>query len=103
MFIGTANVIDTIPGPLRDRMEIIELPGYTEEEKVEIAKRYLMKRQLEATGLTPEQLAITDDAIRAIIRRLHARGRRPQSRARDRRDLPAMSRRALPKARSAAS
>ena len=67
MFIGTANVIDTIPGPLRDRMEIIELPGYTEEEKVEIAKRYLLKRQLEATGLSPDACEITDDAIRAII------------------------------------
>ena len=67
MFIGTANVIDTIPGPLRDRMEIIELPGYTEEEKVEIAKRYLLKRQLEATGLSPGACEITDDAIRAII------------------------------------
>ena len=68
MFIGTANVLDAIPGPLRDRMEVIELPGYTEDEKVEIAKRYLVKRRLEATGLTPEQAAITDDAIRAIIR-----------------------------------
>jgi ATP-dependent Lon protease len=67
MFIGTANLIDTIPGPLRDRMEIIEIPGYTEEEKVEIAKRYLMKRQLEAAGLQPSQCEITDDAIRAII------------------------------------
>ncbi|HYB06485.1 MAG TPA: endopeptidase La [Methyloceanibacter sp.] len=67
MFVGTANVIDTIPGPLRDRMEIIELPGYTEEEKVEIAKRYLLKRQLEATGLQPGTCEITDDAIRAII------------------------------------
>ena len=68
MFVGTANVIDTIPGPLRDRMEIIELPGYTEEEKVEIAKRYLLKRRLEATGLGPESCEITEDAIRAIIR-----------------------------------
>ncbi len=67
MFVGTANVIDSIPGPLRDRMEIIELPGYTEEEKVEIAKRYLMKRQLDSAGLKPDQLAISDDAIRAII------------------------------------
>src|SRR6476660_9551264 len=67
MFIGTANVIDTIPGPLRDRMEIIELPGYTEEEKVEIAKRYLLKRQLEATGLARGTCEITDDAIRTII------------------------------------
>ncbi|MGB6427313.1 MAG: endopeptidase La [Methyloceanibacter sp.] len=68
MFVGTANVIDTIPGPLRDRMEIIEIPGYTEDEKVEIAKRYLLKRRLEATGLDPSTLEITDDAIRAIIR-----------------------------------
>ena len=56
------------PGPVRDRMEVIELPGYTEEEKLEIARRYLLKRQLEATGLTAEQCEIADDAIRAIIR-----------------------------------
>ena len=68
MFIATANVLDTIPGPVRDRMEIIEIPGYTEEEKLEIAKRYLLKRQFEATGLKPEQCEITEDAIRAIIR-----------------------------------
>ncbi|MGH6737017.1 MAG: endopeptidase La [Methyloceanibacter sp.] len=68
MFIGTANVLDQIPGPLRDRMEVIELPGYTEEEKVEIAKRYLLKRQLEASGLSPEQCDITEGAIRAVIR-----------------------------------
>jgi ATP-dependent Lon protease len=68
MFVGTANVIDTIPGPLRDRMEIIELPGYTEEEKVEIAKRYLLRRQLEATGLEAGTCEISDDAIRGIIR-----------------------------------
>ena len=68
MFIATANVLDTIPGPVRDRMEVIELPGYTEDEKLEIAKRYLLRRQLEQTGLTPEQCEITEDAIRAIIR-----------------------------------
>src|SRR5689334_5863844 len=67
MFIGTANVLDAIPGPLRDRMEVIELPGDTGDEKVEIAKRYLVKRQLAATGLTPEQGEITEPAIRAII------------------------------------
>jgi ATP-dependent Lon protease len=67
MFIGTANVLDAIPGPLRDRMEVIELPGYTEDEKVEIAKRFLVKRQLAATGLTPEQVEVTEPAIRAII------------------------------------
>jgi ATP-dependent Lon protease len=67
MFIATANVLDTIPGPLRDRMEIIALQGYTEEEKVEIAKRYLVKRQLEANGLNEEQASLTDAAIRAIV------------------------------------
>jgi ATP-dependent Lon protease len=67
MFITTANVLDTIPGPLRDRMEIIQLPGYTEEEKLEIAKRYLVKRQLEGNGLTSEKVAITDEALRSII------------------------------------
>ncbi|HKC30325.1 MAG TPA: endopeptidase La, partial [Burkholderiales bacterium] len=67
MFITTANVLDTIPGPLRDRMEIIQLPGYTEEEKLEIAKRYLVKRQLEANGLTSEQASITEDTIRTIV------------------------------------
>ncbi|MGH8769074.1 MAG: endopeptidase La [Burkholderiales bacterium] len=67
MFIATANVLDTIPGPLRDRMEVIQLPGYTEEEKLEIARRYLVKRQLEANGLNPEQATLTDAAIKAII------------------------------------
>jgi ATP-dependent Lon protease len=68
MFITTANVMDTIPGPLRDRMEVIDLPGYVEDEKFEIARRYLVKRQLEANGLKPEQAEIDDLALRAIIR-----------------------------------
>jgi ATP-dependent Lon protease len=68
MFICTANVLDTIPGPLRDRMEIIQLPGYTEEEKIEIARRYLVKRQVEANGLKPEQVSLTDSALTAIVR-----------------------------------
>ncbi len=67
LFIATANVLDTIPGPLRDRMEIIQLPGYTESEKLEIAKRYLVKRQLEANGLKAEQASVTDAALSAII------------------------------------
>jgi ATP-dependent Lon protease len=67
MFIGTANMLDTIPGPLRDRMEVIELPGYTEAEKAEIARRYLIKRQLDANGLKPEQAELTDAAIHSII------------------------------------
>jgi ATP-dependent Lon protease len=68
MFIATANMLDTIPGPVRDRMEVIELPGYTEAEKLEIAKRYLIKRQLDAAGLKAEQCEIADDALLAIIR-----------------------------------
>jgi len=68
MFIATANVLDTIPGPLRDRMEVIELPGYTREEKQQIARRYLVGRQLEQAGLTTEQCDIGDDALDALIR-----------------------------------
>jgi ATP-dependent Lon protease len=67
MFICTANVLDTIPGPLRDRMEVIQIPGYTEHEKLQIARRYLVARQLEANGLKPEQCEIGDDALTAII------------------------------------
>ncbi|MDX1374599.1 MAG: endopeptidase La [Burkholderiales bacterium] len=68
LFIATANVLDTIPGPLRDRMEVIHLPGYTEEEKLEIARRYLVRRQLEANGLAAGQAALTDAALAAIAR-----------------------------------
>jgi ATP-dependent Lon protease len=68
VFIATANMLDTIPGPLRDRMEIIDLSGYTEGEKLQIARRYLVRRQMEANGLKPEQAEIDDDALRAIIR-----------------------------------
>ncbi len=68
LFIATANVLETIPGPLRDRMEIIELTGYTEEEKLEIAKRYLVARQLAANGLKSAQASLTDAALSRIIR-----------------------------------
>jgi ATP-dependent Lon protease len=67
LFIGTANVLDSIPPPLRDRMEIIELAGYTEEEKLQIARRYLLARQLIANGLTSEQIQISDEALRKVI------------------------------------
>jgi len=67
MFIGTANVPDQIPGPLRDRMEVIELPGYTEDEKVEIARRYLVPRQRREGGLDESQFSITEAALRRII------------------------------------
>jgi ATP-dependent Lon protease len=67
MFITTANTLDTIPGPLRDRMEIIEIAGYTSDEKLQIAKRYLVPRQADRTGLKRGQLRITDAALRAVI------------------------------------
>jgi ATP-dependent Lon protease len=67
VFITTANMLDTIPGPLRDRMEIISLAGYTAHEKLEIAHRYLVRRQMEANGLKPGQVEIADEAIRDII------------------------------------
>jgi ATP-dependent Lon protease len=68
MFVTTANVLDTIPPPLRDRMEVIELAGYTEEEKLEIAKRHVIPKQLREHGLGPEQLRFEDDAIVLIAR-----------------------------------
>ena len=68
MFITTANMLDTIPPALRDRMEVIELPGYIEEEKLMIARRHLLPNQLEAHGLTDDSLQLTDNAIRTIIR-----------------------------------
>jgi ATP-dependent Lon protease len=67
LFIATANVLDTIAGPLRDRMEIIELSGYTVEEKLQIAKRYLVERQLKANGLEASQVTITDAALARVI------------------------------------
>jgi ATP-dependent Lon protease len=67
IFIGTANYIGGVPEPLRDRIEVISLPGYTEREKLEIAKRYLVKRQLEENGLKSEQIEWQEDALRQII------------------------------------
>ena len=68
MFVCTANVLHTIPQPLQDRMEVLRIPGYTEHEKYQIATRYLIPKQLEATGLAKNQLKITDDAIKSTIR-----------------------------------
>jgi ATP-dependent Lon protease len=68
LFVATANWLDPIPEPLRDRMEIIELPGYTEDEKVHIAKRFLVPRQLKEHGLTAEQVEFTDEALHELIR-----------------------------------
>jgi len=67
LFIGTANVLDAIPPPLRDRMEIIELTGYTEEEKLQIAKRYLLARQLTANGLNGAEVEVSEEALRRVI------------------------------------
>ena len=66
-FVTTANTLDTIPAPLLDRIEVLRLPGYSEEEKMEIAKRYLIPRQLRETGLRPEDCIFTDEALRGII------------------------------------
>lgn len=68
VFLTTANMLDAIPVPLLDRMEVISLPGYLEDEKLEIAKRHLLKAQLEATGLKSDQVTVDDDALRAMIR-----------------------------------
>ena len=68
LFITTANVLDPVPPALRDRMEVLEIPGYTEEEKLAIARDHLVQKQVTNHGLTPEQLTITDDALRAVIR-----------------------------------
>jgi len=67
LFIATANVLDTIPGPLRDRMEIIAIDGYTDDEKVAIARDHLLARQLERNALHPDEVTVTDDALRAIV------------------------------------
>ncbi|MGH8112541.1 MAG: endopeptidase La [Rhodanobacteraceae bacterium] len=67
MFIATANVLDTVPGPLRDRMEVLALSGYSREEKLEIARRYLIRREVAAAGLTAEQCEITDAALTSLI------------------------------------
>ena len=68
LFVTTANVLDTIPPPLRDRMEVLELPGYTEEEKLKIAKEHLVAKQILNHGLTAELVTFTDEAIRLVIR-----------------------------------
>jgi ATP-dependent Lon protease len=68
LFITTANVLDPVPPPLRDRMEVLELPGYTEEEKLQIAREHLVAKQITNHGLTTETLSFTDDALRAVIR-----------------------------------
>ncbi|MGH8403594.1 MAG: S16 family serine protease, partial [Gammaproteobacteria bacterium] len=68
MFVCTANVLHTIPQPLQDRMEVLRLPGYTEQEKMEIAKRFLVRKQREATGIAEENLTFTDEGLLHLIR-----------------------------------
>ena len=68
LFICTANQLETIPGPLLDRMDVIQLSGYTEDEKLGIARKYLVPKQLEAHGLSEEQVTVSDDALRVVIR-----------------------------------
>jgi ATP-dependent Lon protease len=68
LFIATANVMDTIPPALRDRLEVIDIPGYTEDDKLQIARRYLLPRQLTENGLEPHQVRVSDSALRRIIR-----------------------------------
>jgi ATP-dependent Lon protease len=68
MFIATANVLHTIPQPLQDRMEVLRLPGYTEHEKMEIARRFLVKKQIEGNGLLHKQLSFADEAVASLIR-----------------------------------
>ena len=82
LFIATANQLGTIHPALLDRMELISLSGYTEEEKIKIARLYLLPRQLEENGLTPGQIEITDDALRRVIVE-YTRGRRPYARTPD--------------------
>ena len=69
LFVATANVLHTVPAPLQDRMEVLRLQGYTEQEKLEIAKQYLVKKQREQTGLSDKNVVFTDDAILEIIRK----------------------------------
>ncbi|MEA2583413.1 MAG: ATP-dependent Lon protease, partial [Thermomicrobiales bacterium] len=68
LFIATANTLDTIPGPLQDRMEVLQLSGYTDDEKVQIARKYLVPKQITAHGLTPEEVSFDDKALRVIVR-----------------------------------
>ena len=88
LFITTANVLDPVPPALRDRMEVLEIAGYTEEEKLKIAVDHLVDKQVKNHGLTSDDVRFTDDALASGDPRVHARGGRPKSRARNRLALP---------------
>ncbi len=81
LFIATANFIQNIPAPLLDRMEVVEFAGYTEREKAEIAKKYLIPRQLDESGLKEKGVTFTDDAVMSLVSAVHARERRTAARA----------------------
>ena len=102
MFIATANLLDTIPAPLRDRMEILELSGYTDEDKLKIAKSYLVPKQMRAHGLASGPVRLDRRRSAGGHPGLHPRGRRPQPRARDRQQSAARSRRESPLSRRSA-
>ena len=84
LFVATANLLDPIPAALRDRMEVIQLPGYTQQEKVEIGRRFLIPKQMENHGLNAKHIEITDEAMTRARPGLHQGGRRPEPRARAR-------------------
>ena len=88
IFIATANMLDPIPPPLRDRMEVIQLSGYTVDEKLHIARRYLVPRQMSENGLKRRRSSFSDAGAEGDHRGVHPRGRRPQPRAPDRHRLP---------------
>ena len=88
LFIATANQLGTVQPALLDRMEVISLAGYTEEEKLHIARRYLLPRQLSEHGIIADQMDLEDAALRRLISRVHARGGRAEPRAADRRGDP---------------
>ena len=98
LFIATANVVDTIPGPLLDRMEVIALDGYTEDEKLAIARGYLLPRQVERNGLRDDEVDVRRRRPARRDRRLHARGGRARPGARDRQAAAQERRAASPRA-----
>ena len=88
LFLATANVAETIPPALLDRMELVRLDGYTEDEKVAIARNHLVPRQIDLAGLDADEVSIDDEALRVDRNRVHPRGRRSPARACHRQDPP---------------